>query len=202
MNFHINSGLNSPPFCRLAADRDKVFASLVQLSLSRIYSSVLHCSSVKSFGVRGQPKATSVMTELVAVANLVRGRDRCGAPELPRNGASGLPYSRKRSARLVVALVGLASWLSLPLTTSAPADRYHYHLRIYVLHYPARLKKSPKESRESIVTDSNIISATTTRCSRSSPKRSWRNRRRPTRKSSTTSARCSGLARLEKSWYV
>jgi len=89
-----------------SADKDKVSASQAQLSLSRIYSSVLHCSPVKPFGVRGQPRATGVMTELVAVANLVRGRDRCGASELPRNAPSGLPYSPE-SARLV-ATIGLA----------------------------------------------------------------------------------------------
>jgi len=107
VNFYINSGLDSPPLCRSAADKDNVFASQVQLSLSRMYSSVLHCSPVKPFGVRGQPKATGVMTELMAVANLVRGRDRCGAPELPRNGASGLPYSPE-SARLGSLLPSLA----------------------------------------------------------------------------------------------
>ena len=91
------------------ADKDKVFVSQVQLSLSLIYSSVLHCSRVKAFGVRGQPRATLARqdrTELVAVANLVRGRDRCGASEIPRNAPSGLPYSPE-SARLV-ATVGLA----------------------------------------------------------------------------------------------
>jgi len=45
------------------ADKDKVFASQVQFSLSLIYSSVLHCSPVKPFGVRGQPRATGVMTD-------------------------------------------------------------------------------------------------------------------------------------------
>jgi len=50
-----------------------------------------------------------------------------------------------------------------------------------------------------MVTVPDTISATTTRFSRSSPKRSWRNPRQRTRKNSTRYATSSALARLEKS---